>query len=108
MGAKMAYCPNCKSNLDLKAVRCPECNYDFPSAIADPSNSGIAYSWLADLALFVGCFCAGFCCIAALVSIVTQALQRDFFDAFVSAPLAFFLSLAMLVVFLRTYDRGVK
>jgi hypothetical protein len=100
----MAYCPRCNAKIGLKAVRCPECGYDFPSPT--PKKSGIAYSWLADLALFVGCFCASIYCIAILVGIVVKTLQGDFFDAFVTAPLMFFLSLAMLVVFLRMADQG--
>jgi hypothetical protein len=102
----MAFCPSCNAKIDLKAMRCPDCGYDFASP--RPKKSGIAYSWLADLALFVGCFCAGICCIAGLVGIVSKALQGDFLDAFVTAPLMFFLSLAMLVVFLRMADQGTE
>ena len=69
-------------------------------------KSGIAYSSLADVALFVGCFFAGLCCIAAIINVVIKTISGNYFDAFVTSPIVFFLSLAMLVVFLRTADRG--
>lgn len=99
----MAFCPKCKAEMELNAVRCDACGYDFPPASVD-NKRGLAYSPLADLALVVGCLVAGLSAILALVGMVIQAMAGNYIDAFVSAPIVFFLSTAMLVVFLRTID----
>jgi hypothetical protein len=96
----MAFCPNCQGVMDAAAVACPHCGYDFPPASADPRR-GIAYSPLANLALVVGIVAAGLGCAVAVLAAVAALLNGQWSNALVVAPLAFFLQLAMLVVFVR-------
>ena len=102
----MAFCPNCKAEMDLKAVECEACGYDFPPSMSGREKTGVAYSWLADVALFVGCFVAGLCCIGSVISVFAKIFSGNYIEAFLISPIVFFLSLAMLVVFLRAADRG--
>lgn len=66
----MAYCPKCKGEMLPTAIECTHCGYDFPSRNSDGrgSQSGFAYSPLADLALIVSMIAAsiGACAAAQL------------------------------------------
>jgi len=104
----MAYCPQCKSEIPLAAVVCESCGYDFPSQSDGRSNSnreGLAYSTLADIALIVSMLAASIGCIGAVFAGLAWLLQGDLLSGLVLAPLAFFLQLGMLVVFIRVQDR---
>jgi hypothetical protein len=96
----MAYCPKCAGVLDTAAVVCPHCDYDFPAGNPNPGR-GFAYSPLANLALFVGMFATGFGCLAAVVVSIGALFDGHWFTALIAGPFAFFLQLAMLVVFVR-------
>src|SRR5713226_1542284 len=96
----MAFCPKCKGVLDTAAVACPHCGYDFPPGDPDPRR-GIAYSPLANLALVVGTVAAGLGCAAAVIASVSAVINGECVSALLLGPLAFFLQLAMLVVFVR-------
>jgi len=96
----MAYCPKCAGVLDSGAVVCPHCGYDFPPGSPD-LRRGIADSLLADIALFVGMVAAGFACLVAVIGSVSGLINAEWMTALVYGPLAFFLCLAMLVVFVR-------
>jgi hypothetical protein len=102
----MAYCPKCKGEMGVRDVVCPHCGYDFPPpppSESDPTlaRSGIAYSALAGLALAIGEFVAGLACILATVSAVAEILRGHLMEGLVRDPITAFLSLAMLVVFIR-------
>jgi hypothetical protein len=77
----------------------PSCGYDFPEDNDD--RTGIAYSTWADIALMVGGLVAGFSCVAAILYSVGMLVQGQFMQGLVAGPVAFFWSLALLVVFLR-------
>ena len=96
----MAFCPKCQGVLDAAAVACPHCGYDFPPGNADPRR-GIAYSPLANLALVVGIVAAWLGCAAVVIASVGALMSGQWVAALVVGPLAFFLQLAMLVVFVR-------
>src|SRR5262249_33099807 len=99
-GEGMAYCPRCRGVLDVAAVVCPHCGYDFPPGDT-ALRRGLAYSRLANLALVVGIVAAGFGCAVAAVSSVIALLRGEWSLALIAGPLAFFLQLALLVVFVR-------
>jgi hypothetical protein len=86
---------------------CPHCGYDFPLEADDSNRScgihrhGIAYSKLADIALIVGIIAAGFGCMAAILASVGLIVEGRVVEGLVGGPIAFFLQLAMLVVFVR-------
>jgi hypothetical protein len=96
----MAFCPKCNGVLDMAAVACPHCGYDFSPSTPEPRR-GIAYSPLANLALIVGVVAAGLGCIVSVIASVGALINEQWGNALVVAPLAFFLQLAMLVVFIR-------
>lgn len=99
----MAFCPKCKGEMGATEIVCPHCGYDFPSPDLYASNSqnGIAYSRLADIALVISMISAGLGCVVAVVATVIALLHGQLFGALVVGPIAFFLQLGMLVVFLR-------
>jgi hypothetical protein len=97
----MANCPKCHAAMGAMDVRCPACGYDFPDEPRDESRTGLAYSWLADIALIVGGVAAGFGCLGAVLSAVAALMNQRYVEAFVYAPIVFFVCLANLVVFLR-------
>lgn len=103
----MAICPSCRGEMKTLDVVCPHCGYDFPPAeppaSAEFRREGIEYSAIADVALLISALSAAFGCLATLWMIgVSLLVTRVWFDAFLLYPLAFFLQLGMLVVFLRT------
>lgn len=46
----MAFCPECRKEMEMAEPACPHCGYDFP---ASPQRSGLVYSGLADFAILV-------------------------------------------------------
>jgi hypothetical protein len=99
----MAYCPKCRGVLDAAATVCPYCGYDFPLGGPEPAppRRDFAHSTLANIALIVGMVAAGFGCAFALIGVVVSLLRGDWAKALIEHPLAFFLCLSMLVVFVR-------
>jgi hypothetical protein len=98
----MAYCPKCNGPMASDATVCPNCGYDFPAEpLVNAKRIGIEYSAWADVALLVGAFVAALGCIAYAVAFVVLVARAEFIHGLIVAPVAFFLSLAMLVVFLR-------
>ncbi len=98
----MAYCPKCNAEMGARDVVCPSCGYNFPTEPEQVlKRTGIADSVWADVALMVGGVAAGFCCLGSVFYALVMLIQGQFLQGFVVAPLAFFLNLAMLVVFLR-------
>ena len=81
---------------------CPHCGYDFPNA-AGPRKEGVAYLRLADVALIVSTIAAGFGCLAAVGAGVVALVEGDW-RGLVASPIAFFLQLGLLVVFIRIQD----
>jgi uncharacterized membrane protein YcjF (UPF0283 family) len=98
----MAFCPECNGEMAANDALCPHCGYDFPPE-PDPiqKRSGFAYSSFASVALFVGAIVVGFAAIVWVLRGIGWVYQEEYWLGFVVAPAAFFLSLAMLVVFLR-------
>jgi hypothetical protein len=107
----MAFCPKCKEVMSVMETICPHCGYDFPamelvqSAFSEPS--GIAYSGLAEFALIVGEFAAGF---SAVISLFMAAMFLIGFriSYLFGAIIVFFLCLANFVVFERVRNMGNK
>lgn len=99
----MAYCPKCKGEMSATAVVCPHCGYDFPNVTpAGPQpKDGIAYTPLADLALIISTIAGVVGCCGAVFAMILLLFSGQFFTAIVVAPIAFFLQLGMVVVFLR-------
>ncbi len=98
----MKYCPKCKGDMFDRDAVCPHCGYDFPpEPDSAAERSGIAYSVWAEIALMVGAVAAGLFCLLCVVGSVLAIFQGEFIRGLFIAPLCFFLSLAMLVVFLR-------
>lgn len=96
----MAFCPQCSREISATAPVCPHCGYDFP-AETSPARTGFAYSGWADMALLVGTAAAGLGCVFAVIFAVFSLIQGNLLSALVVGPLAFFLQLAQLVVFVR-------
>ena len=98
----MAYCPKCAAEMEYRDTVCPQCGYDFPAEpVKSLRRTGIAYSVWADVALMVGGVASGLTCVLDLLVGIALLVQRQYFEALIVCPLVFFLSLAMLVVFLR-------
>lgn len=88
------------------AIVCPHCGYDFPSTDTriHPDKQGLAYTTLADIALIISTGVSGFGCVIALLFSVLSLFQWQFLNGLVLFPMAFFLQLGMLVVFLRVQN----
>ena len=104
--AQIAHCPKCHGEMNVLDVVCPHCGYDFPdppSAENDPAlaRTGIAYSAWAEIALSIGSVAASILCVGSAVGSIVAIFSGQFFQGLVAGPLSFFLSLAMLVVFIR-------
>jgi len=63
-----------------------------------------AYSSLADTSLVVGGVAAGFECVGAILHGISTAVNGHYWGALVTAPIAFFLCFAMLVLFIRVQN----
>lgn len=100
----MAYCPECKGEIAPTATVCGHCGYDFPPD-QTASKSGFAYSFVADIALIISMIAAVLGCGVAMIVAVFSLFHADLMTGLVTAPIAFFLQLGMLVVFLRVQDR---
>lgn len=100
----MAYCPECQGEIAANAVVCEHCGYDFPPDLPAP-KTGFAYSRLADIALIISMIAALLGCGVAILAVIGGIATGDWFMAFVTAPIAFFIQLGVLVVFLRVQDR---
>ena|SRR5438309_2159907 len=96
----MAFCPRCKREMGTTEAVCPHCGYDFPP-VERGYRKGIAYSRLADVALIVGTIAAGLGCLGSVIGAFVALLRGDWLTGLVLGPLAFFLQMAMLVVFVR-------
>ena len=105
----MAFCPKCNGTMEVTAVECPHCGYDFAESHQSESEpSGFAFSHLADLALIVASLVTAFgCVLSAYFSFAFLFLQRerDWMIALVWCPIAFLYLFAMLVVCIRVQRR---
>lgn len=104
----MAFCPECSAEISATAVECDSCGFRFPKTADTRSKSrpeGLAYSGLADIALVVSMIAAAFGCVGAVIAGISSVLRGEFLSGLVVAPIAFFLQLGMLVVFIRVQDR---
>lgn len=99
---QMAYCPKCNGEMGQEDVVCPHCGYDFPpERELEQRRIGIEYSVWADIALAIGTVVAGFSCLGSAIGSLVAVITGQFVQGLVIGPVGFFLSLAMLVVFLR-------
>lgn len=97
----MAYCPKCNGEMPANAITCPHCQYDFSDVATPITPVGFAYSPLADVALIISMLAAALgCCGAIYFTIISLCFGQLMSGLFVG-PVAFFLQLGMLVVFLR-------
>lgn len=104
----MAYCPKCRGEMDATAPACPHCKYDFvvTAVPASSAREGFAFSPLADLALIVSSIAAALGAFVAAYFTIAMLVTGDWYQGLVTGPLAFFLLLGMLVVFLRVQQRA--
>ena len=102
----MAYCPKCKAEMSATDIVCSNCGFDFPTATTDspPGESGIAHSSLADLALIISTFASSIACLIAIGYSLIALSAGQLFHGLVLGPIAFFLQLGMVVVFLRVQE----
>ena len=102
----MAYCPKCKAEMSATDIICPSCGFDFPTetTVSPPGKSGIAHSSLADIALIISTFASSIACIIAIGYSLISLLTGQLFHGLVLGPIAFFLQLGMVVVFLRVQE----
>jgi hypothetical protein len=102
----MAFCPNCKREIDATALVCPHCNYDFgqTSDTARERTRGFPYGSLGDTALMISSIAAGIGMLASVFFSVILLLSGDLCSGLFLCPLAFFLCLGMMVVFMRVAD----
>ena len=111
----MATCPQCKGEMGATQAICPHCGYDFPLQAAPRFNSlglannpgnkrGVAYSQLAGCALTIGMMLTGTGAVVSLAGIVVLTLTGNYARGLIQAPLSFFMSLALFVVFCRVAD----
>ena len=104
----MAFCPECSDEMPAMAVACVSCGFKFPEASESRSTTrrdGLAHSALADIALIVSMIAAALGCLGAVIAGLVFVMRGDLLSGFVVAPLAFFLQLGMLVVFIRVQAR---
>jgi hypothetical protein len=91
--------------METTAVECPHCGYDFSESFQrEPVAEGFAYSRLAEIALVVASFVAGFGCVLSVYfSLVALCIEhmRDWMTGLVWCPILFLYQFAMLVVFIR-------
>lgn len=109
MSTPTATCPKCNGKMSVTETVCPHCGYDFPllgypNATRSPEKNGIAYTALGDFALVIGMVISGLGAIGALVAGVLLTAGGNYFAGLVQAPLSFFMSLALYVVFQRVAD----
>ena len=98
----MAYCPQCRGEMGERDVVCPHCGYDFPPRPDRTAiRRGIEYSIWADIALMIGAVVAGLGCLCCIIGSVMAIFLNQLMHGFVVGPIAAFLFLAMLVVFVR-------
>ena len=102
----MAYCPKCKAEMSATEIVCPGCGFDFPGGTTgSPSGkSGIAHSPLADIALMISTFAGSIACLIAIGFSLISLSTGQFFNGLGLGPIAFFLQLGMVVVFLRVQE----
>ena len=102
----MAFCPNCKGEMQAKDILCPHCGYDFPSPATDSVSrrTGLAYSTLADIALIVSNLCCALGSLAAIFASLVFLYHQEYFNALVYAPFCFFVQFGLWVVFTRIQD----
>lgn len=107
----MAFCPQCRGELEATAAACPHCGYDFPlrdPELLRPPAPGIAYSRFADVSLVVGIVAAGLGCVVTGVGAVVALGRGNLWDGLVVAPFQFFVLFALLVVFVRVQRIGPR
>lgn len=99
----MAYCPECKGEMTATATVCPHCGFDFPDTgeTSTGARQGLAYSPLADLVLLVSTIAAALGVGGAALATVAALIQGQFLYGLLVGPVAVFLQLGMLIVFLR-------
>lgn len=99
----MAYCPKCNGEMTASAVECPHCHYDFADAANTPANdnTGFAYSAFADIALIISTIAASMGCIVTAYWTIVMLFSGNLYTGLIMGPLAFFIQLGLVVVFLR-------
>ena len=102
----MAFCPKCKAEMSATEIVCPGCGFDFPTATTGSTQgkNGIAHSSLADLALIISTIAASIACLIAIGFSIIALSAGQLFHGLVLGPIAFFLQLGMVVVFLRVQE----
>jgi hypothetical protein len=95
-----AFCPKCNGTMGMRDRECLHCGYDFPS-LRRNRDPRFVYSRVADLALIVGSVAAGLGCVTTVFAAIRFLLDGNCGAAFLLCPLAFFVQLALMVVFIR-------
>ena len=100
----MAFCPKCGGQMDTAGAVCPHCGFDFPKENGRRARRGLAYSPLANTALVIGKIVAAIACVVSVIGCLMSLLAGHLVDALIRGPIAFFLCLAMFVLFVRACD----
>jgi hypothetical protein len=95
-----AFCPQCNGAMGMMDRECPHCGFSFPPSMRR-REPGFIYSRMADLALIVGSVASGLGCVGTVISAIGFLLNGNLGTALILCPLAFFIQLAMMVVFIR-------
>jgi len=96
----IAFCPKCGDEVKAAAAACPHCGYIFPVPEKD-RRDGLAYSRLADSALFLAKIATELGCLVVPLAVIAALVQENPVAAFVLCPLAFLFQFALWVVFVR-------
>ena len=100
----MAFCPKCGGQMDTAGAVCQHCGFDFPKENGRRARRGLAYSPLANTALVIGKIVAAIACVVSVIGCLMSLLAGHLVDALIRGPIAFFLCLAMFVLFVRACD----
>ena len=89
--------------MPVAAIECPHCGFDFPSVdtLTAGRESGFAYSALADTALIISTFTFAMGAGVSLFWTFAMLFNGQIVISLTYGPLAFFLQLGLVVVFLR-------
>jgi hypothetical protein len=100
----MAFCPKCKAAMSAMEISCPSSGYVTPGTDPSSKKGGFAYSSLANLALIVSTIAGAFSCLLTIYFSLIALSAGQLFHGLILGPIAFFLQLGLVVVFLRIQD----
>jgi hypothetical protein len=98
----MAFCTKCGGAMGETDATCPKCGYDFPEQTEIyVERKGWEFSETANFVLIIAAAVMLFSCLGSLLFTIAMLLKCEWWHALLSGPASFFVSLAMMIVFLR-------